>query len=124
VTVRRLAVLQWLGLLLGAAFWGAAHIVGYGITEADCSRGSSGWGISLDLWEALVLGIAGSLVIVSVASAAAVVLGTREASYEAAPPVGRMRFFAIAALVADTLFLAMIVLYAVGTIANLPCRQA
>jgi hypothetical protein len=124
VTVRRLAVLQWLGLLLGAALWGTAHIVGYGITEADCSRGSSGWGISLDLWEGLVLGIAGSLVLVSAASAAAVVIGTRETSYEAAPPIGRMRFFAIAALVADSIFLVMIVLYAVGTMANVACRQA
>jgi hypothetical protein len=122
--VRRLEVLQWLGLLLGAAFWGTAHILGYGITEADCSRGSSGWGIRLDLWEILMLAIAGSLVLASAASAAAVVLGTRGTSYEAAPPVGRVRFFAIAALVADSIFLVMIILYAVGTIANVPCRQA
>ena len=122
--MRRLEVLQWLGLLLGAAFWGTAHILGYGITEADCSRGSSGWGIRLDLWEILMLAIAGSLVLASAASAAAVVLGTRGTSYEAAPPVGRVRFFAIAALVADSIFLVMIILYAVGTIANVPCRQA
>ena len=122
--MRRLAVLQWLGLLLGAAFWGAAHILGYGVTEADCSRGSSGWGISLDLWEGLVTGIAAALALASALSAAAVVVGTREASYEAAPPVGRMRFFAIAALTADAIFLAIILLYAVGVTASVPCRQA
>jgi hypothetical protein len=124
MSMRRLELLQWLGLLAGAGLWGVAHIVGYGITEANCGRGSSGWGIDLDLWESLVTGIAGSLVILSAVSAAAVVFETRETSYEAAPPVGRLRFFAIAALVADVLFLAMIVLYAVGTIVNVPCRQA
>ena len=122
--MRRLAVLQWLGLFLGAALWGAAHILGYGITEADCSRGSAGWGISLDLWEGLVTAIAAALALTSALAAAAVVVGTRETSYEAAPPVGRMRFFAIAALIADAIFLAIIVLYAVGVTAGVPCRQA
>ena len=122
--MRRLAFLQWVGLLAGAALWGAAHVVGYGITEADCSRGSSGWGIDFDLWQALANGLAAALTIGAGLAALAVVLGTRGSSYESEPPVGRMRFFAIAALAANTIFLAMIVLYAVGSIAGVPCRQA
>jgi hypothetical protein len=123
VSVRRLEILQWLGLLLGAAMWGAAHVVGYGITEADCSPGGAGWGIGIDLWEGVLTGVAGALVLCAGLAAGAVVLGTRGSSYEAEPPVGRLRFFAIAALVANALFLVMIALYAVGTIVNVPCRQ-
>jgi hypothetical protein len=122
--MRRLEVLQWFGLLAGAAMWGAAHVVGFGISEADCSAGGSGWKIGIDLWEGVLTGVAGALVIGAGLAAWAVVLRTRETSYEAEPPLGRMRFFAIAALVANLLFLVMIALYAAGTIVNVPCRQA
>jgi hypothetical protein len=30
--MRRLELLQWFGLLAGAAAWGAAHVLGYGLT--------------------------------------------------------------------------------------------
>jgi hypothetical protein len=122
--VRRLEVLQWLGLFLGAALWATAHVVGYGITEARCSAGGSGWGIHFDLWEVVVTAIAGVLVLAAAVAAGAVVVGTRETSYETGPPDGRIRFFAIAALAANVIFLVIIVLYAVGTTVNIPCRQA
>lgn len=121
--MRGLALLQWVGLLAGAAFWGLAHIVGYGITEARCSAVGPSWPIDFDLWQVLSNGIAGVLVVAGAAAATAVIVATGGASYESAPPVGRMRFFAIAALVANVIFLAMIVLYLVGSIANTPCRQ-
>jgi hypothetical protein len=122
--MRGLAVLQWVGLLAGAALWGFAHIVGYGVTEADCSPVGARWSLNFDRWQWLTNGISALLVLGGLAAAALVVLGTGSSSYEAAPPVGRMRFFAIAALIANLLFLAMIVLYLVGTVANTPCRQA
>jgi hypothetical protein len=53
-----------------------------------------------------------------------VIVLTRGVSYEDEPPVGRIRFFAIAALLANVLFIVMVVLYAAGSIANDPCRQA
>lgn len=121
--MRRLELLQWVGLLAGAALWAAAHVVGYSITEARCSPAGAGWGIDLDLWEALSNGIAGALVLGGAAAAAAVIVGTGGSSYESPPPLGRIRFFAIAALAANAIFLATIVLYAVGSIANVPCRQ-
>jgi len=122
--MRRLAVLQWVGLLAGAALWGAAHVVGYGVTEARCSPAGGAWGIDIDLWEGLSNGLAGALVLGAAAAAGGVILGTRGLSYESAPPAGRLRFFAIAALAANVIFLAMIVLYAIGSLANVPCRQA
>ena len=122
--MRRLEVLQWLGLFLGAALWATAHVVGFGISEARCSAGSAGWGIHFDAWETVLTAIAGVLVLAAAFAAGAVLLGTRDTSYETGPPDGRLRFFAIAALAANVLFLVMIVLYAVGTTVNIPCRQA
>lgn len=122
--MRRLEVLQWLGLFVGASLWAAAHVVGFGISEARCSAGGSGWGIHLDLWEVVLTTIAGVLVLSAALASGVVVAGTRGSSYEEGPPEGRIRFFAIAALVANVLFLVMIVLYAVGTTVNIPCRQA
>ena len=122
--MRRLEVLQWLGLFVGGSLWATAHVVGFGISEARCSAAGSGWGIHFDVWEVVVTTIAGVLVLSAALAAGAVVVGTRGWSYEEGPPEGRLRFFAIAALVANVIFLVMIVLYAVGTTLNIPCRQA
>jgi hypothetical protein len=48
---------------------------------------------------------------------------TRGSSYEDAPPVGRIRFFALAALVANVIFTVALLLYALGTIFNVASRQ-
>ncbi len=122
--MRRLEVLQWLGLFVGGLLWASAHVVGFGISEARCSAGGSGWGIHFDLWEVVVTAVAGVLVLSAALAAGAVLAGTRGSSYEVGPPEGRIRFFAIAALAANVIFLVMIVLYAVGTTVNIPCRQA
>ena len=59
--MRRLEILQWAGLFGGALLWGLGHVVGFGITEAHCSSGGSGWPIHFDLWEGLVNGLAWGL---------------------------------------------------------------
>ena len=121
---RRLEVLQWVGLLLGAATWAAAHLVGWGVTEANCSSAGPGFGIHLDLWEGVALGLAEVLVLGAAAASVVVLRLTAGSSYEGEPPDGRIRFFAIAALLANVLFAVMIALYAAGSIANIACRQA
>jgi hypothetical protein len=120
--MRRLEVLQWFGLLAGAAIWGTAHVVGFGVTEARCGSGG-GFGIGFDTWEGLLTGIAAVVTLCAALAAATVIVLTREASYEDAPAIGRIRFFAIAALIANVLFIVMEVLYAVGTVSNVVCRQ-
>ena len=121
---RRLEVLQWVGLLLGAATWAVAHLVGWGVTEANCSSAGPGFGIHLDLWEGVALGLAELLVLGAAAASVVVLRLTAGSSYEGEPPDGRIRFFAIAALLANVLFAVMIALYAAGSIANIACRQA
>jgi hypothetical protein len=121
--MRRLEVLQWLGLLGGAAVWAAGHVVGYGVTEASCTSAGAGWGIHFDLWQGLVTGLAGALTLAAAGAAVAVIALTRGSSYEDAPALGRLRFFAIAALAANVIFTVALLLYALGTIFNVACRQ-
>jgi hypothetical protein len=122
--VRRLELLQWSGLLLGAAMWGAAHIIGYGATEASCNSASPAFDIHFHLWEGLINGLSGVVSLAAALAATAVIVLTRDVSYEDDPPIGRIRFFAIAALIANVLFIMMVVLYTVGTLGNTPCTQA
>jgi hypothetical protein len=122
MTLRRLAVLQWVGLVLGGAVWFGAHVAGWGITEASCD--SANFDIDHDLWQSVALATALALVLAATAAAAAVVYGTREITYEDEPPLSRMRFFAIAAVTANVIFLMIIVLDAVSSLLNIACRQA
>jgi hypothetical protein len=122
--MKRLEVLQWFGLLAGAAVWGAAHVFGYGLSETRCNSGSAGWDVALHGWEGALNGFAAAITLCAALAAASVIVLTRGVSYEDDPPAGRIRFFAIAALIANVLFLVMVLLYAAGSIANDPCRQA
>jgi hypothetical protein len=121
--MRRLEVLQWTGLFGGALLWGLGHVVGYGVTEARCSSGGVARGIHLDLWEGLINGLAWGLALAAALASLAVILATRDSSYESPPPVGRLRFFAIAALVANTIFMTALLFYVLGTVFNVACRQ-
>jgi len=123
MTLRRLSVVQWLGLLLGAGVWAAQHVTGFGITQAACGAGGRGWAISYDEWQVALTAAAAALVVGAQAASVGVLLGTRGATYEDGPPPGRIRFFAIAALVANVIFLAIILLDGVATILDTTCRQ-
>ncbi|HSC50542.1 MAG TPA: hypothetical protein VLD16_09795 [Gaiellaceae bacterium] len=122
--MRRLEILQWTGLLLGAAMWGAAHVIGFGTTEASCNAAAPTFGIDFHLWEGLITGLAGLVTLSAALAATAVLVLTRDVSYEDDPPIGRIRFFAIAALIANVLFVMIVALYLVGTLGNTPCTQA
>ncbi len=122
MTLRRLELLQWVGLLLGAVVWFAQHITGWGITEAACD--SANFSFSHDLWQGLVAATAIALVLAAGAAAVAVLVATRNVSYEDEPAPGRIRFFAIAAVVANVIFLMIIVLDGLASTVNPACRQA
>ena len=123
MSLRRLEILQWVGLLAGALVWTGQHVVGYGITEAECSRGGMHWGITNDVWQGVLLGAAALLVLAAEAAAVAVVYRTRESSYESPPASGRIRFFAIAAVAANLIFLTIMLLDGLAAIFNIACRQ-
>ena len=122
MSVRRLGTLQWLGLLLGGLVWWGQHVFGVVFADTACKPGDA-LGIDNSLWQGTMMGIAAALVLLAEAAAVSVVLQTRERSYEDSPPIGRVRFFAIAAVVANLLFLAIILLDGTANLANVACRQ-
>jgi hypothetical protein len=123
MSLRRLEILQWVGLLAGALVWAAQHVVGFGITEAECNSGGLHWGIQNDVWQGALLIAAAACVIVAEAAAITVLVATRRGSYESPPAPGRVRFFAIAAAVSNVIFLMIIVLDGTAAILNVTCRQ-
>ena len=123
MSLRRLEILQWVGLLMGALVWTGQHVVGYGITEAECGVAGSHWGINNAVWEGALLGAAVACVLAAELAALAVIAATREVSYESPPPPGRVRFLAIAAATANVIFLVIILLDGFASIFNVACRQ-
>jgi len=123
MTIRSLNALQWIGLLVGAAVWWAQHIVGLGITQAECSVGGAHWGISNDVWEGSLMGAAAVAVAFAELASIAVLRATRSTSYEDEPPLSRIRFFAITASAANLIFLMIILLDGFASIFNVACRQ-
>jgi hypothetical protein len=122
--LRRLEILQWTGLLAGALVWTAQHVIGYGVTVAVCGPGNAQFGISNDVWQASLMAAAAVVILGAQAAALTVLLATRSSSYEAEPPPGRIRFFAIAAIVANTIFLMIVLLDGFAAIFNVECRQS
>lgn len=133
-TLRQLACIQWIGVVVAPLAWTGQHVVGYGVGQARCSVGGASWGIGYDTWQLAILAAAGSLVVVSEAAAVTVFLATRETNYGDGPPgagrwggavpYSRLHFFATAAMVANVLFLTVILLDGLGSVFSTLCAQS
>jgi hypothetical protein len=124
MNVRVLGALQWVGLLAGAGAWAAQLVVGYGVTEAECNAGGSGLGIANDPWQGALMGAAIVLILAAAAAAALVLVRTGGVSYDDGPPIGRIRMLAIAGLVANAIFLVIVLLSGSASLVGDVCRQA
>ena len=132
-TLRRLAFVQWIGVCVAPLAWTAQHVVGYGVGQARCEVGAS-WGIAFDTWQLAMLAAAGLLVVISEAAAVSVFLATREANFGDGPPedgrwggavpYSRLHFFATAAMVANVLFLAIILMDGLAAAFDSLCVQS
>ncbi|HJU36631.1 MAG TPA: hypothetical protein VJ716_04335 [Gaiellaceae bacterium] len=133
-TLGQLSVVQWVGVVVAPLAWTAQHVVGYGVGEARCSVGGLRWGIGYDTWQLAILAAAGLLILVSEAAAVAVFLATRETNYGDGPPgdgrwggavpYTRLHFFATAAMVANVLFLAAILMDGFASVFDSLCVQS
>ena len=124
MTLRRLGILQWVGLLAGGVAWYAQHILGFGITQAECTITGRSWGISNDVWQGALMGATAAVIVAAWLASAAVIRGTRWTSYESEPPQGRIRMLAVAALAANTIFLLVVLLDGFASIFDVACRQS
>jgi hypothetical protein len=123
MTLRTLGMLQWFGLLAGGVVWFAQHVLGFGITQAECNVGGMHWGIANDLWQGALMGATAAVIVAASLAAAVVIHATRTTSYESEPPLGRIRMLAVAALVATVIFLMIVLLDGFASIFNVECRQ-
>jgi len=120
----RVEALQWFGLFAGGAAWFVHLVFGFAMTQADCSVGGSSWGASRGSYQLpLTLGTLAVAVLAELAAFAAF-REVRRADADAPGPRGRLRFFAVAALVANVLFATAIVLGGLGVFAGATCRQS
>ena len=134
MSTRKLSVVQWIGVVVAPLAWTGQHVVGYGVGEARCSVAGMRWGIGYDTWQLAILAVAGLLVVVSEAAAVSVFLATRETNYGDGPPgegrwggavpYSRLHFFATAAMVANVLFLTVILLDGLGSVFSTLCAQS
>jgi hypothetical protein len=132
-TLRQLSVVQWIGVVVAPLAWTGQHVVGYGVGQARCEAGAN-WGIAYDTWQLAILAAALVLVLVSEAAAVTVFLATRETNYGDGPPgdgrwggavpYSRLHFFATAAMVANVLFLTVILLDGLGSVFATLCAQS
>jgi hypothetical protein len=131
--LHQLAVVQWIGVMVAPLAWTAQHVVGYGVGQARCEVGAS-WGIAFDTWQLAIVAAAGLLVLLSEAAAVAVFLATRETNYGDGPPgegrwggavpYTRLHFFAIAAMAANVLFFAVILMDGLVSVFDTLCAQS
>ena len=123
MTLRRLAILQWLGMA-GGVVWFAAFLAGTGVSQAVCNPGSGQWGIPHDTVEIALTAVACTIIVLAEAAALLVFRETRDVGEQDPPPHGRLHFFASAALVANPIFFMVILLAGIATTVNPICNPA
>ena len=116
--------LQWFGLLAGGLAWTGQLVVGFGVSDAACSAGSAGWGIDVHAWEVALTAAGVTAALVAEVAAVTLFLETRNTKETDAPPWGRRHFFASAAILGNFLFIVVILMTGIGTLAHSPCTQS
>jgi hypothetical protein len=119
---RRVAVLQWLGLLVAPWAWFMQHLIGQAVSQASCTAANTTWGISNDAWQIGLLIGAGLLILLSEGAAVVAFRSTRRDSYEDAPPLGRVQLIAIAAMATNLIYLVIVLLDGIASIVGAACR--
>jgi hypothetical protein len=116
----RLEVLQWYALLGGALAWTAEHVLGYFVSDGGCRARVA----HAALWGGVLTGFGVLAVLAAQAAAITVYRATSDVGHDAPGPEGRLRFFAVAALVGNVLFLMLVGLDGLGSLTHLPCVQS
>lgn len=124
MTRNRLELLQWFSLFAGPLAWATEHVVGYFISDAACNVAGARWQLDTAPWQAVLAVLAGAVVVAAWLAAFVTFRETRTVDKDEPGPLGRIHFFAQAALLGNVLFLVIVVLDGVGSVHDLPCRQS
>lgn len=123
MTRSRLELLQWYALFAGPWAWATQHVLAFATSNAECAVPVRGWDVPT-WWLQIAFAVVAGIAVVAAEGAAFLVFRATQATEEYAPgPYGRLHFFAQAALLGNVLFFFAVVLNAVGTLWNLPCRN-
>src|SRR5581483_801965 len=109
------------GLLAAPLAWTVQVVLGFGVTQAAC--GSARIGVAMKPWEIGLTVGAGAVALAAQACAVLLLRRLRPVEYDDPGPRGRLYFFAVAALLGNTLFLGAIALTGTGAVDHLPCSQ-
>jgi hypothetical protein len=124
MTRTRLELLQWFSLFAGPLAWATEHVVGFGISDASCHVAGAQWGLDASVLETVLAVLVGIVVIAAWLAALVTFRETRTVDKDEPGPLGRIHFFAQAALLGNVLFFVIVVLDGVATVHDLPCRQS
>jgi hypothetical protein len=111
--------------VLGAPFaWGVEFAVGYWATQTQCGVAGEGWSVHVDLWGAVLMGVAFVVALAAGLTSLGLFRGTRQAETEGSPPDGRVHFLSIVGLTVTALFILIIVMTGIGVVIVPDCRQS
>lgn len=114
---------MWLGLFGAPVAWATSHVVGWGVSEADCLPVQHVWGIAFRTWEGALLVLAVLLSVTGMISSALTYREVKEVDKDADPPAGRLWLLSISGLVLSPLLLVLIVLTHTGALLLGHCHQ-
>jgi hypothetical protein len=122
VTRSRLEALQWFGLLAGPIAFALEHVVGVFTTLADCNPARLG--VPQHPIQLTAMSLAALVIVAAEGAALLAYRETKDVDKEGDPPLGRIRFLSTAALIVGPIFLALVLLGALGAAAQPDCQQA
>ena len=122
--MRRFEVLQWFGLLGGAGAWTIQHGTLFWLAAARCNPSGSRWEPGITGWQIGVTVGAGLVALAAEAAAILAALRTRGVEETDPPSLGRIHFFALAAVAGNVLFLGAILLDGIGSAWWSPCAAS
>jgi hypothetical protein len=118
-------VLQWVGLLGAPVAWGTQHILGIGLSLAQCNPSGEKWGLPLEALTLAVMGVAAALAAGSVLASFLVLrtMNRRDGDSEELPDA-RIRFLAVLGLTIGPLLLCIILMSGLGSALHGSCGQS
>ena len=120
---RRVEILMWLGLFGAPVAWAASHVVGWGVSEANCGVVGRQWGISYSTWVVVLGVLAATLAIVGIVGSVLAYREVKGTDKDAGPPAGRIWILSISGMVLGPLLLMIILLTGSGALILSQCHQ-
>jgi hypothetical protein len=115
-------VLAGLGVSLAPAAWAVQFWVGFSLNQAACN--GPGRESHVDAWTVVATAFGAAVGLAGLLCAAGAYRATREVKEDDAPPPGRIHFIAVVGIAITPLFLLMILMSGLGTLALQVCRQS